>query len=78
MGGIGGVIRQGETGYVVMDNTPHRLAEKIALLLSMSNPKPQSSSSVRASVTRFSWSNIAEAISKQYRTVLRDYFTRTY
>lgn len=78
VGGIGGVIRQGETGYVVMDNTPHRLAEKIALLLSMSNPKPQSSSSVRASVTGFSWSNIAEAISKQYRAVLRDYFTRVY
>lgn len=68
MGGLESVIRQGETGYVVLDNTPFRLANKMALLLSMSNK--EAISSIRASVTKFSWSRIAEAIVNEYRAVL--------
>lgn len=76
VGGIESVIRQGETGYVVADNAPHHLADKIALLLSTSEAK--SVSSIRASVTRFSWSNIAEEMANEYRVVLRDYFAKVY
>ncbi|UCG67080.1 MAG: glycosyltransferase [Deltaproteobacteria bacterium] len=68
VGGLESVIRQGETGYVVLDNTPFRLANKMALLLSMSNK--EAISSIRASVTKFSWSRIAEAIVNEYRAVL--------
>jgi len=68
VGAIESVIRQGETGYVVVDNAPHRLADKIALLLSV--PKAEAISMIRGSVTRFSWSNIAEAIVNEYRAVL--------
>jgi len=72
VGGLESVIRQGDTGYVVLDNTPFRLANKMALLLSMSNKK-EAISSIRASVTKFSWSRIAEAIVNEYRTVLSSY-----
>jgi glycosyltransferase involved in cell wall biosynthesis len=65
------VIRQGETGYVVIDNAPHRLADRIALLLSMS--KAQALSTIRDSVAKFSWSNIAEAMVNEYRAVLGGY-----
>jgi len=68
VGAIESVIRQGETGYVVIDNAPHRLADKIALLLSV--PKAEAISTIRGSVTRFSWSNIAEAMVNEYRAVL--------
>jgi len=68
VGDIESIIRQGETGYVVKDNAPHRLADKIALLLTMS--ETEAVSSIRSSVTKFSWSNIAEAIVKEYRAVL--------
>ena len=68
VGAIESVIRQGETGYVVVDNAPHRLADKIALLLSV--PKAEAISMIRGSVTRFSWSNIAESIVNEYRAVL--------
>jgi D-inositol-3-phosphate glycosyltransferase len=70
VGDIESIIRQGETGYVVTDNAPHRLADKIALLLSMSKAGAEAISSIRASVAKFSWSNVAEAIVKEYRAVL--------
>jgi len=69
--GLESVIRQGETGYVVLDNSPFRLANKIALLLSM--PEKDAIGSIRASVTKFSWSKIAEAVVKEYRALLREY-----
>ena len=77
VGGAESVIRHGETGYVVMDNHPCRLADKIALLLSTSNGNTEFAGSVRASVTQYSWSNITEAIIEEYRSVLRDFSAKT-
>jgi len=74
VGAMEHVIRQGETGYVVIDNAPHRLADKIALFLSMS--RPHAIGAIRDSVAKFSWSNIAEAIIDEYRTVLRGYHAK--
>jgi D-inositol-3-phosphate glycosyltransferase len=67
------VIRHGETGYVVIDNDPCRLADNIARLLSTSKGNTDLVGSVRASVTRYSWSNITEAIIEEYRSTLRDF-----
>ena len=67
VGDLQSIIRQGETGYVVMDNAPRHLAERIALLLSKPSPDIKSALSIRESVTRFSWSNIAQAIIKECR-----------
>ncbi len=64
------IIRQGETGYVVAENTPLRLAEKISLILSKPNADIKS---IRESVTRFSWSNIAQTIIKQFGQILTNY-----
>ena len=76
VGCVESVIREGETGYVVMDNAPRRLAEKIALLLSKSNERPESPESIRASVSSFSWSNIADAIVNEYRAVIGNYLAK--
>ena len=73
VGGFRSIIRQGETGYVVADNAPHHLADKIALLLSRPSTDIESAPSIRASVSRFSWSNIAEAIIKECQLVLTNY-----
>jgi D-inositol-3-phosphate glycosyltransferase len=67
------VIRHGETGYVVADNTPESLADKISRLLSTPNGKPDFVPSVRASVAKYSWSNISEVILEEYRRVLLDF-----
>jgi len=73
VGNLKSVIRQGETGYVVTDNAPHHLADKIALLLSSPDTDTESARSIRASVSRFSWPNIAEMIIKECRLVLDSY-----
>lgn len=71
VGGLEGVIRQGETGYVVADNSPFRLASKIALILSSSEKRGKSS--IRSSVMEYSWKRIGETMVNEYRTVLSDY-----
>lgn len=73
VGAFKSVIRQGETGYVVKDNTPFRLANKIALLLARPSPDTESTLSIRASVSQFSWSNIAEAIVREFEVVLAQF-----
>jgi D-inositol-3-phosphate glycosyltransferase len=76
VGCLESVIQQGKTGYVVMDNAPRRLADKIALFLSQPNERRKSPETIRASITRFSWSNIADAIVGEYRAVMTDYLAR--
>lgn len=73
VGNLKYIIRQGETGYVVTDNAPHRLAEKIALLLSKPSTDTESALSIRASVSRFGWPSIAEAIIRECQLVLANY-----
>jgi len=76
VGGASSFIRQGETGYVIDDNAPYHLAEKIDLLLSTPKTGAEYASSVRASVSEFNWSNIAEAIIGEYMTLLTSYLAQ--
>ena len=64
------LIRQGQTGYVIEHNDPRRLADRIALLLLSPESDTRSAQSIRATVDRLSWSNIAEAIVKDCRLAL--------
>ena len=73
VGNFRSIIRQGRTGYVVADNAPHHLADKIALLISRPSTDMESALSTRASVSRFQWANIAEAIIKECQLVLTKY-----
>lgn len=70
VGGSKSIIREGETGYVVADNEPHHLAEKIDLLLSKQSPDINSALSIRASISKYSWSNIAETMVGEFQTVI--------
>jgi D-inositol-3-phosphate glycosyltransferase len=73
VGGIESVVRQGQNGYMVEDNAPLRLADRVAALLSQKGSGMNSADSIRASVNGFSWSNIAEAIVPEYSAILREY-----
>lgn len=75
VGDFKSIIREGETGYVVGDNAPHRLADKIALLLSRPSTDIKSAQLIRATVSKFSWSNIAEAIIRDCQLVLANSLT---
>ena len=67
------VIHQGETGYVVPDNSPHRLAQKIELLLSKPEVTTESIDLMRTSVADFDWAKIAGKMVREYRGVLSGY-----
>ena len=69
VGDLRSIIRQGETGYMVKDNAPGGLADKISLLLSSTDA--ETALSIRASVTRFGWPNIAQQVISK---VLAGYF----
>jgi len=73
VGSMESIIRQGETGYVLDDNTPCCLADKIALLLSRSKNDTGLVNLIRESVTGFSWTSIAEKIVEECRTVVAEY-----
>ncbi|MBI3040935.1 MAG: glycosyltransferase [Chloroflexi bacterium] len=73
VGDFKSIIRQGETGYVVTDNSPRQLADKIALLLSGPSPDREAILSIRESVSRFSWTNIAEITARELQVVLANY-----
>jgi D-inositol-3-phosphate glycosyltransferase len=70
VGDLKNIIRQGETGYVVADNAPVNLAQTIASLLSRPPLDMESTLAIRASVSRFDWSNIAEKVVGELRMVL--------
>jgi len=73
VGGFEEVIRQGETGYVVPDNSPHRLAQKVELLLSKPEVTTESIDLMRTSVADFDWAKIADKMVREYRGVLSGY-----
>jgi D-inositol-3-phosphate glycosyltransferase len=75
VGDLKQIIRPGETGYVVANANPAQLAEKIALILARPVPDVGFIQSIRASVARFSWSNIARAIAKECYQVMAGYLT---
>ncbi|MFC1906437.1 glycosyltransferase, partial [Chloroflexota bacterium] len=78
VGSLKSVIHQGETGYVIAQNAPRCLADKIALLLYKPITDTESALSIRASVSRFGWSNIAEEIIKECQLVLANYLNLVY
>jgi D-inositol-3-phosphate glycosyltransferase len=73
VGDFSNIILEGETGYVVRGNIPQHLADKIALLLSRPGTDKESARLIRSTVSRFSWSNIAQAIMRDCQLALTSY-----
>ncbi len=73
VGCIESVVREGESGCVVADNSPRRLADAIGALLSKADAGAETATSIRATVTAFSWANIAAAMIEEYESVIADY-----
>jgi D-inositol-3-phosphate glycosyltransferase len=75
VGNLKSIIRQGKTGYVLKDNAPHHLADKIVLLLSRPSADTKSAQLIRSTVSKFSWANVAELIVRDCQLVLANYLT---
>jgi D-inositol-3-phosphate glycosyltransferase len=70
VGDLRNIIRQGETGYIVADNSPEKLAAGIDSFLSKPVRDAESILAIRASVGRFDWANIAEKVALEMQAVL--------
>jgi len=67
VGGLENIIEEGQNGYLVTNDVPHSMADKIELLLSKPDAGANSPRSIRDSVTKYSWSNIADALIEEYK-----------
>jgi D-inositol-3-phosphate glycosyltransferase len=78
VGDFKSIIQEGKTGYLIGDNDPRCLADKIALLLSRPSTDTKSAQLIRATVSSFNWSNIAEIIIRDCQLVLANTLTPAY
>ena len=69
VGAMESILREGETGYLVSNGSPRLLAKGVERFISDSNGL--SPHEVRASVTRYAWSNVSSAMIDEYGAVLR-------
>jgi D-inositol-3-phosphate glycosyltransferase len=70
VGGAENIIRHGQTGFLVDDNEPRKLADEIKLALSRPNDNGHLESIMRSSLVPFSWPNIAGAVAAECRALL--------
>ena len=73
VGEMTSIIKDEKMGYVVPDNSPQYLADKISLLLSRLKATTESSLSIRASISKYSWSKVADEIAGECRQALSQY-----
>jgi len=72
VGDLRNIIRQGQTGYVLTDNNPENLAEKMDLILSGPGRDMETALSIRESVSRYSWPNITGSVMSELSLVLEN------
>ena len=70
VGGLAFLVQDGVTGYVVPDNQPELLAEKLAHLISQPEVRQEMGSKAAAIARNYSWQNIAEQISVVYQQLV--------
>ncbi len=75
VGAAKSIIRNEMAGYVVTDNSPQCLADKIALILARPPVDDVSTQLIRSSVSRFSWDKTAKTLFKVCRRALDKYPT---
>jgi D-inositol-3-phosphate glycosyltransferase len=73
VGAMDRIIHKGKTGCVVADPEPEALAKAIGDFISKSPTEVESAGTIRESVRKYSWSNVADAMIDQYRSLLDQY-----
>ncbi len=70
VGDLKHIIRPFETGLIIPDNTPQKLAAAISSVLDCPTGDMESALAVRASITGWSWAGIARKVSAEMQSVL--------
>lgn len=69
VGGLVSTVRDGETGYLISWRCPEPFAERLELLLANPDLRASLGRAARASVQRFHWSHVGDAIISVYEEV---------
>jgi len=70
VGDLRNIIREGESGYIIPDNSPEKLAAAVSMVFDGPVRDAECSLDIRASVSRWDWANIAGKISQEMQSVL--------
>jgi D-inositol-3-phosphate glycosyltransferase len=70
VGDLTNIVRQGQTGYILTDNEPRQLVEKIALVLTGKTRGAGDKLFVRSSILRFGWQNIAYSVVEEFKKLV--------
>ncbi|OGN99562.1 MAG: hypothetical protein A2Y90_06280 [Chloroflexi bacterium RBG_13_52_12] len=70
VGDLKNIIKHDESGYIVPDNSPDKLAAAVSLMLDRPARDMESALSIRASVSKWDWANIAEQVAGEMQSVL--------
>ena len=68
VGAMETLIKQSQAGHILRDRLPRSLA--MGILSIITNPNPPRSNEIRKAVLKYSWSNVAAAILREYETVI--------
>jgi D-inositol-3-phosphate glycosyltransferase len=70
VGDLKHIIKPGETGCIVADNSPEKIADGIVSMLHRPSKDTESPLATRASVSKWDWANIAEKVTEEMQTAL--------
>jgi len=70
-GAANSLVKDGLSGYIAADNNPATLAKKIATTLKERLGRDENRLAIRNSVAQYNWADIAEQITIQYQTVMK-------
>ncbi len=71
VGGLGFLVRSGETGFTVPDRDPAILCEKLSILLGDDDLRHQMGKRASEHARNYAWENIAGQMGKLYESILR-------
>ena len=69
VGAMRNILRDGETGQIVIHPNPRALAQAIETFITRPGKKKLSTDMIRASVLKFGWANVAAAVIDEYNTL---------
>jgi D-inositol-3-phosphate glycosyltransferase len=72
VGDLQHIIRQGETGYVLLNNEPRAIACRLEAILSGKAARMENSAAISRSVTRFGWQNVAGSMISEFNNLIRE------
>jgi D-inositol-3-phosphate glycosyltransferase len=70
VGDLQNIIRQGETGYILLNHEPQAMSCKLGAILTGKAARMESPLAISRSVERFSWQNVAASLVSEFNNLI--------